>query len=99
MADIDITITIPDAWVPRVQDALTNQANKSISIDFDNATIRYSYDPKGSDTWVEFAERAFKEHLKNQIKVSELSIDNERYRTDISEIEQPSEDVPENILI
>ena len=98
MADIDITITIPDAWVTRVQDALTNQASKNISIDFENGHIDYSYEPKGSDNWVQFAQRAFREHLKNQIKVSELSIDNERYRTDISGIEQPGEDVPEDIL-
>jgi len=98
MADIDITITIPDAWISRVQDALTNQASKSIGIEFENAHKRYSYEPKGTDTWVQFAERAFKAHLINQIKVSELSVSYANYTEAINGIEQPFEDVPEDIL-
>jgi len=98
MADIDITITIPDAWISRVQDALINQASKQISIEFENAHKRYSYEPKGTDTWVQFAKRVFTEHLKQQIKVSELSVSYANYTEAINGIDQPFEDVPEEIL-
>lgn len=98
MADINITITIPDAWITRVQDALTGQVNENISIEFGNSHIRYTYEEKGTDTWIQFAERVFKEHLKNQIKVYELSIDSIRYTDEIRAITQPIEDVPDDIL-
>jgi len=98
MADIDITITIPDSWITRVQDALTGQAEKPITIEFDNSHKRYSYAEKGTDTWVQFAKRAFTEHLKQQIKVFELSLSQQAYSDNINAIELPGEDVPEDIL-
>ncbi len=98
MADIPITIIIPDAWITRVQATLTGQADKDITIEFNNAHKRYSYAAKGSDTWIQFAKRAFREHLKQQIKVYELSISQQEYSDNIQNIELPGEDVPEDIL-
>lgn len=99
MADINITITIPDAWVSRVQDAITGQAEKRISTQFESANLSYQYTAKGgAETWIEFAGRVFKEHLKQQIKLYELSEDIARYDSEINSIDLPSEDVPDEIL-
>ena len=98
MADIDITITIPDAWVTRVQESLTGNAEKNINIDCENAHINYSYDPKGSDNWLVYAEKVFIKHLVSQVRLYELSKANEDYRNAINAIEQPTENVPDDLL-
>jgi hypothetical protein len=99
MADVDITITVPDAWVSRTLDALNGMAGKNIRIEFDRALKEYMYDAKdGSETNPQFAARAFREMIKQHIKAYELNEDYIRYRSDMGDILAPSESVPEDIL-
>lgn len=99
MADVNVTITVPDAWVNRVLTALNGQANKDIGLDFENAHKNYTYEAKtGEENNIQFAKRVFTEHLKQQIKIYELSLSYDEYRTAINNITDPFEDVPEDIL-
>ena len=86
MADINVTITIPEEWISRVQAAKHGMAEKNISIDFKHTHIRYSYPAKNDETEVEFAQRICREHWRQQVKAYELSIDNERYSDEIEGI-------------
>jgi hypothetical protein len=99
MADVNITITVPDAWVNRTLTALNGMADKNIQIGLDRGFMSYRYDAKKpEETNIVFAKRAFVEMIKNHIKAFEFSEDQERYATDISSVEPASVDVPDGIL-
>jgi hypothetical protein len=99
MADVNITITVPDAWVGRTLSALNGMADKKIGIRFENAMREYEFESKtGEETNVEFAKRAFREMILQHIKAFEWSEDYQRFQSERDNIVEISENVPDELL-
>lgn len=103
MADVNLTIVIPDAYITRVLDALNAVAGASFSIeatkDDTHAHWDFTIAPKGaSETNRDFAKRFIRELGKAVINMVDKAEDEQRYRDEISIISPPVSDVPNSIL-
>jgi len=111
MADVDLTITIPDAWTTKVIDAFTQSsgADTRIRIEIDNIQIDPSdgfhtswmftiAEKGGSETLVEFGERFLREIGKAIVDAIDIKEDEERYEDEIALIDPPSSDVSGDIF-
>lgn len=99
MADVNITITVPDAWVSRTLTALNGMAEKKIGINFENAMRPYEYESKAAEeTNIQFAKRVFTDMIKYHIKAYEWNEDYQRFVNESIAITAISEDVPDDIL-
>ena len=99
MADVNVTITVPDAWVIRTLEAINGMADKDIRIEFERAIQSYKYEAKTAlENNLQFAKRVFKEMILQHIKAFELDAAYDVYFSSINAIEQPTEDVPEDLL-
>jgi len=109
MADVPLTIIVPDAWIIKVLDAFNKIAgthmtieargsNPEPSLDFD-ARWDFRIDAKGvSETNTEFGQRVLRELGKAVINMVDKAEDETRYRTEISAILPPVSDVPTDVL-
>lgn len=103
MADIVLNITIPEEHQQRVIDAFTLASGKGLqlSVCHDVVDGRWNFviDPKQPDeTMKEFGERFLKGLGIAVIRLVDLCEDTQRYRTEIADIDQPSQDVPDDVL-
>lgn len=102
MADINITITIPEEWAPDVQEAFNGQADKPIGLTFETAHKNYTYAPRditGGETQLQFAQRVIRTHLKQQVIIFKKSVDQVRWETEINSVDPVLEDIPEDIFL
>ena len=107
MADVDLTITIPDAHTVRVLDAFNKaagarielMAHKSVGDTNFNANWSFQYAEKdASENNKQFAVRAILELTKALVKMVDYAEDQDRYRTEVSAITPANQDVPEDII-
>ena len=107
MADVNITLTIPDAHVTRVSEAFTKLSGANIHLDADKDfggtmfTGRWDFmiDPQeGAETTKEFAIRFITDLIKATVKLVDYAEDRERYNTEVAAITKPDEDVPDGIV-
>lgn len=100
---IEIKITIPDQHIQRVLEALTELSGKNIELmvhseNFDGCWS-YSYSLKdANETNKQFAIRAIKENIRAMVRLVDYAEDYERYRTEITTISSPVQDVPDEIV-
>lgn len=108
MADIVLETTVPDIWALRVLNSFTTIADTHIRIishgsdeqhnDF-HGEIDFRIDEQQpAETAKQFGERVLREFGKHIVKLVELAEDCCRYQEDISKIEPPTQNVPDNIL-
>ena len=110
MADVDLTITIPDAHTVRVLDAFSKAAGARIELMANkgvgspenpsfNANWSFSYAEKdASENNKQFAVRTILELIKALVKMVDYAEDQDRYRTEVSAITPANQDVPEDII-
>ena len=109
MADVQLTITIPDVHTTRVLDAFTKAAGARIELmahkhtennDF-NANWSFEYaeqDTAGGETAKQFGARVILELTKALVKMVDYAEDQARYRTEVSAITPAAQDVPEDVI-
>lgn len=101
MADVTLTVTIPDAYVQRVIDAVTGYAGDELTLRAERSgpEQRYSYLAKqAGETAVEYGSRFLKEYIRAFVKLYELDMDMSRYNSDVQGVAQPSVNVPDGIV-
>ena len=107
MADVELTITIPDAHTVRVLDAFTKaagarielMAHKSVGDTNFNAYWSFEIAPQGeSENAKQFAVRVILEQIKALVKLVDYAEDRDRYRTAVAAITPANQDVPEDIV-
>ena len=103
MANIDITITIPDAHVARVSEAITNLADKQLKVEVNadgfHNRWEYSYEPKQpAESSLQFAQRVVRENIKAIVRLYEYTKDWNRFEAESSAVVQPSQNVPEDVI-
>lgn len=100
---VEITISIPDKYVNRVLTVFTELSGKNIELmlhsDDLDGNWNYSLIPKDiGETNKQFATRVIKETVRALVKLYDYAKDRERYRIEIGTIQQPSQDVPDEIV-
>lgn len=104
MADLKITITIPEANQKRIKDAINallgNQASLSVFLE-KKGLMSYDFsfskqDKNESDA--DFYKRFFTEIVKMYVGCYEMANDKERYVNQIKSIDPPNVDVPNQII-
>ena len=111
MADVNLTITIPDAQVTRVFDTFTKLADRNIILRTSLSPIEPGgREPEGSwvlkfssklvsETNKQFGIRAILETIRALVKLKEYTEDTQRYHNDVSVVIPPSQNVPDNIVL
>jgi hypothetical protein len=103
MADVDLTITIPDVYLTKVITAFTLTAGADIRLEIVKDDIRSEWqfviDPQGDDTLMQFGQRFIRELGKAVVNAVSKREDETRYKAEISAITLPTSDVPTDILI
>jgi len=108
VADVNLEITVPDAWTSRVLAAFTAITNTHIQIishgssvdhiDF-HGKIDFKIDEQQpGETAKQFGERVLRDFGKHIVKLVELAADEVRYDEDVADVNPPTENVPEDIL-
>lgn len=103
MADIVLSITIPEEHQQRIVDAFTRASGKELELSanhnmFDGRWC-FNIDKKQQEeTMKQFGERFLRELGKAVIRLVSLYDDSLRYKSEIGEIERPAQDVPDDIL-
>jgi len=105
MADIELTIRIPDAYITRTIDAFTGVAGARIDLmahnpetEF-NANWNFTISPKDdAEPLKSFGERFLRELGLAVIRMWDYAEDQDRYRTAVSTIPSAAQDVPDDIL-
>jgi hypothetical protein len=99
MADISLTITIPESYVPRVRESFHGMANREIQVSHKNANLTLKYDPKGmQETEKQFAQRVLKSLGKTLIGVFEYNVDVDRHAEEVNKIAIPSVEIPDDLI-
>lgn len=104
MANITLEITVLDEHIEKIVEAFTYIAGNTVTINMDrghgvDCPWSFVIQPKSrEENLKQFGERFLRELGKAVIKMYDYSEDYERYRTDISNITLPSQDIPEDIL-
>jgi hypothetical protein len=109
MADVDLTVTIPDAWQAKVLDAFTQSAGAYLRLEIDKhdpnpenelrAEWQLTIAPKGeTETLKQFGQRFLRELGKAVVNAIDKKEDEDRYRSEVSAITPPVSDVPTDIL-
>ena len=110
MADINITLTIPDEHVAIAWEAINAYCDTLMTL-----TARGHSDPPeevlnihsgvhidaktGEETNKEFAERWLAEYTKAAIKGYWLADDTKRYQEDVAAVDPPTQSVDESVII
>lgn len=105
MADIIVSITIPEGYAGKVLNAFNKVAGTHLGIESDNMENNFhcrwdfQINPKApSETNIQFGQRVFREFGKAIINMVDKAEDDIRYRNEIAAITAPHSDVPNNIL-
>lgn len=105
MADIKLTITIPDAKIPKVAEAFTGMAGKNISISPNvhpaggSAGWSYSYIPQqGGEGTKAFGERVVFETMRALVRAYFQNKDTSRYAGDVDAVSKPANGVEDDII-
>lgn len=109
MADVVLTITIPDAMIARTLAAFNKIAGTHVMIeargsnpdpaqDFD-ARWDFRIEPQQvGETPKQFGQRVLRELGKAVINMVDKAEDDVRYRTQVAAVVPPASDVPEDVL-
>lgn len=97
MADVSITITIPDAHTTRVQEAFTNLSDSRLTLNNGIMSIEFSIAGKTpTENNIQFAQRFIRTALKQFVRLNEKRTDLEdRYKPAVEAVPLPQESVPE----
>ena len=110
MADVILTIAVPDAMVTRTLNAFNAIADTHITIEArgsqdmpdgsdSNGHWDFRITPKAAEeTHKQFGERVLRELGKAVINMVDKAEDDVRYKTEVAAIALPASDVPDNIL-
>ena len=107
MADVEITVVIPEAWVADTVEAFTAvagaridmMAHKSVGDTEFNANWDFTIAPKGESEGAKaFGARFFKELGLAVVRLYQYAKDRDRYRTEVSGIESAHQDVPDDAI-
>ena len=111
MADIILEVTVPNQWTTRVMEAFTTIADTHLTIesrgsqnmpdgsDFDGRWDFRIEPQMVGETAVQFGERVLRELGKAVVNMVDKAEDEVRYRSEISAINPPASDVPNDVLI
>jgi hypothetical protein len=100
MADVNLTITIPDAYVQRTLDAFNGLAERDIRLKVDYQTMNLNFDQKDeAENNIQFGQRVIRQSILHLIKLYELDKDFKRFTSEKDAITEVSIDVPEDLLI
>ena len=104
MADVQITLTIPDAHVQDVIDSFTKNAGAKLEIraiypDSLNGKWNYTIEPKGAgESLQQFGKRFIKEHIKALLDMDSLTADKEAKAAQHDAIPEPQSSVPSEVI-
>jgi hypothetical protein len=101
MADVNLTITIPDEHVSRVEDAFNGLAGEDITLDSISLNSRkeFNISPKeGGETDKQFAERFIRQSMWRFVKLWEQHEHDDDYEADVSAIIHVQDSVPEGVF-
>ena len=103
MADVILTITIPDAMVTRTLDAFNTITDTHMTIearrdDFDGRWDFHILPKDTGETNKQFGQRVLRELGKAVINMVDKAEDETRYRTEVAAVVPPVSDVPEDVL-
>jgi len=103
--DVVVTLTIPEAQVPRAIEAFNGIAGARIDMNAHNPETNFNgnwnftIDPKGAgESQLDFGKRVFKSLGLALIRLWDYAEDQDRYRTAVNAIPTASQDVPDGIL-
>ena len=101
MADLNITITIPESYIPRVQATFTGLSGVEMNLKNDiSGGIDFIIEPKQSgETNIQFGTRFIRQSMLQFVRLFELDLDTERYKTSIAAVATPAESVPPDIIV
>ena len=110
MADININLKIPNAHVSTAWKAINALADTHMTIEarghasdpVDKLDVRFDFRielQKDGETNKQFAERWLSEYVRAVIKGYWLSVDNKRYREDVSAVSLPMESVDDGVIV
>ena len=100
MADVNVTITIPEMYISRIISAFTGYANISLDLSTESGRWGFSYLPKQTgETNMDFGERVIKNLILALVRCYELDQDYIRYRNAVGAVTPPSQSVPDGIVI
>lgn len=101
MADVTLSIIIPDEHQGRVLAALNAYADKTIQMQIRVTDVdkwNWFYPERGTDGPKVWAEKILRKFFVNLVKCYEYNLDLDRYNSDIAAIAQASESVPDEII-
>lgn len=103
MADVQITITIPDAWTTKVLDAFQRTSGKNLRLEAhgpdSHSDWSFTIGPQGpGESAVAFGKRFITQLGKAVVDMVDYADDRDRYSSEISAIQPPQSDVPEGII-
>ena len=99
MADVNLTITIPEKYISRTIDAFYGEANKSIELRDDAEHTIFKYLPRQEkETNQQFSERVIKELIVALVKCYELHAERVRYNEAVAKVNPPFVTVPDDIV-
>ena len=104
MADVDLTVTIPDAYVIKVLNALQATADRDLMLGAFNSDSPIEWGFKisgqqGGETSKDFGERYIKEFLLAVIRMVEFAQDKNRYDAEIQAVTPPTQDVGDGTIL
>ena len=108
VGDVEVTLTLPVAHVAKVLEALNWAAGARMSLEIDkhdplvpNVHARYDFQIAAKDpneTQQEFGKRCMANLVVAVVRAKALSDDEERYRTEVSTINPPSQNIPDDVV-
>ena len=103
MADVNLTITVPDAYITKTINAFTHIANKQLRLEahsrnYDSAWSFKILPQQSGESLIEFGERVLRELGKAVIRLDNIKEDYNRYNTEIAAINPPTPNVPDDVL-
>jgi hypothetical protein len=102
MADFQITLNVPEQHVNRVEAAINGQAGKRLELEsVDRFSKRkFHYDPRGeTENKRDYFVRVIETLVRALVRVHEYAESQDEYNVAMLAIEQPTEDVPEGIIM
>jgi hypothetical protein len=109
MADVPLTITVPDARVTRVLNAFNKIADTHMMIEARGSSPNPTNDfdarwdfriaaKTTEETNIQFGQRVLRELGKAVVNMVDKAEDDKRYRTEVASVVPPVSDVPDDIL-
>ena len=105
MADIEVTITIPDEHVPRVVATFNALCGAEVTMHSTNATTgipgnsHISIAEKGeSETNLQMGKRIIKRLILGAVELSEKGAEDNRYQSEIAAVTPPTVEVSDDII-